>query len=275
MSRKSSYTHVLAWACGLMWAAGCLTPSSAESRRHRVGPADIAVDEIGRTGPVVVLEAGRGEDIQTWASVAPALASCMRVIRYDRPGIGGSAASVPGSVVLADAVADQLLELLRTLDLTPPYILVGHSLGGLYVQAFARRHPRATAAVVLVDAASPLEPPGVFVSPIPPASGTIAAAEETGVAPSIAAMQSGPPFPPVPLIVLAAANHGDTPEREALWRDVQARTAALSPRGRLVIVDGSGHFVQQDKPAAVIQAVLQAAAMAGFDTSDCSARSGR
>ena len=95
------------------------------------------------------------------------------------------------------------------------------------------------------------------------------------MAPSIATMMSGPPFPPVPLIVLAATDHEDTPEREALWRDVQARTAALSPRGRLVVAEGSGHLVQQDKPAAVIQAVLQAAAMAGFDTSDCSAQSDR
>ena len=91
------------------------------------------------------------------------------------------------------------------------------------------------------------------------------------MAPSIAAMTSDPLFSPVPLIVLAATGHGDTSEREALWRDVQARTAALSPRGRLVVIQGSSHFVQQDKPAAVIQAVLQAAEMAGFDTSDCRA----
>ncbi|GJE02200.1 2-succinyl-6-hydroxy-2, 4-cyclohexadiene-1-carboxylate synthase [Methylobacterium isbiliense] len=270
-SRRRSYSHAVAWVSGLAWAAGCLTPALAEGRRHRVGSADIAVNEMGSAGPVVVLEAGRGKDMQSWALVAPALASCMRVIRYDRPGIGGSAASAPDQVVLADTVADQLLVLLRTLDLAPPYILVGHSLGGLYVQAFARLHPTATAAVVLVDATSPAEPPGVFVSPTPPASGTVAAAEEAGVPPSIAAMNSGPPFPPVPLIVLAATDHGDTLEREALWRDVQVRTAALSPRGRLIVVEGSGHFVQQDKPAAVIQAVLQAAEMAGFDTSDCRA----
>ena len=55
------------------------------------------------------------------------------------------------------------------------------------------------------------------------------AIEEAGFAPSAAVMLAGPPFPPVPLIVLAATDHGVTPEREALWQEVQAQTAALSP----------------------------------------------
>jgi pimeloyl-ACP methyl ester carboxylesterase len=122
---------------------------------------------------------------------------------------------------------------------------------------------------VLIDAASPFEPPGVFVSTVPPRPGSIEAAEEAGFAPSVAAMLKGPPFPPVPLIVLAATDHGDTPEREALWRDVQARTAALSPKGRLEVVEGSGHFIQADRPEAVIAAVLEVARATGADTSFC------
>ena len=84
------------------------------------------------------------------------------------------------------------------------------------------------------------------------------AIEEAGFAPSAALMLAGPPFPPVPLIVLAATDHGVTPEREALWQEVQAQTAALSPNNRLVIVPGSGHFIQSDRPQVVIDAVLEA-----------------
>ena len=87
--------------------------------------------------------------------------------------------------------------------------------------------------------------------------------------PDAAALLAGPPLPPVPLVVLAATDHGDTPGREALWRDVQARTAALSPRGRFVVVEGSGHFVQTERPAAVVDAVLQAAREAGADAAGC------
>ena len=76
-------------------------------------------------------------------------------------------------------------------------------------------------------------------------------------------MLAGPPFPPVPLIVLAATDHGVTPEREALWHEVQAQTAALSPRGRLQVVPGSGHFIQNDRPEVVIDAVLAGHARGG------------
>jgi hypothetical protein len=86
--------------------------------------------------------------------------------------------------------------------------------------------------------------------------------EEAGFAPSAAAMLAAPPFPPVPLIVLVATEHNVTPELEALWQEVQAQTAALSPRGRLQVVPG--HFIQNDQPELVIEVVLEAMREAGL-----------
>src|SRR3954452_9696617 len=230
-------------ACGLAAPAAV-----AEVGRVRIGEAEVAFETLGRSGPVVVFESGRGEDMRSWEHVARPLAACARVVLYDRPGIGRSSPRTGGSVL---------------------HILVGHSLGGFYAQAFARKRPAEVAAVVLVDAASPFEPPGVFVSTVPPKPGSLEAAEEAGFAPSVRAMLAGPPFPAVPLIVLAATNHGDTPEREALWRETQARTAALSPKGQLRIVDGSGHFIQIDRPQAVVDAVVEALRQTGADVSAC------
>jgi pimeloyl-ACP methyl ester carboxylesterase len=228
----------------------------------------LAMDIIGH-GPVAVFESGLGEGRESWKAVAPALARCLTVVTYDRRGIRESppleASTKP---VLAANVARDLLAALRAHGLAKPYILVGHSLGGLYVQAFARNYPKAVAGLVLVDATSPLEPPNVFVSTVPPKAGSVEAAEEAGVAPSVAAIMAGPPLPPVPLVVIAATNHGDTPERESLWRDVQRRTAALSPKRRLVVVN-SGHFVQIERPAAVVAAVLAVAAQSGADIAAC------
>lgn len=235
------------------------------------GNARPAYRQLGHRGPTVVLEAGQGLGMRSWDKVAPRLARCARVVVYDRAGIAASPPRADASAVKADQVADALAELLRVVHAPPPYILVGHSLGGLYVQSFARRHPREVAAVVLVDAASPLEPPGVFVSTTPFPPGSIAAAEEAGVAPSQADLIAGPPLPAVPLIVLAATDHGDTPEREALWLQVQARTAALSPKGRLEVVEGSGHFIQDDRPDAVVDAVREAARSAGLPLAGCDA----
>lgn len=258
----------------LVMAALCVCAAgiaAAQVTMKRVGGEEMAVRILGKAGPWIVFESGLDEGIDAWKQVAPALAACARVVLYDRPGIGHSAPRTAGGPVLASAVADRLAALLAAIDATPPYILVGHSLGGLYVQSFARRYPTSVSGIVLVDAASPYEPPGVFVSTVPPVAGSIAAAEEAGVAPSVRTMLAGPPFPPVPLIVLAATDHGDTSSRESVWREVQERAATLSPRGRLEVVQGSGHFIQNDRPRAVIQAVLGLARESGADISACTA----
>jgi pimeloyl-ACP methyl ester carboxylesterase len=251
-------------------AAGVPRGLAASRQLHR-GNAELAFRLLGHAGPTVVFESGQGLGMASWDQVAPRLAACARVVVYDRAGIGGSPARANNLPVMADTVADDLAQFLRKIGTVPPYILVGHSLGGLYVQAFARLYPKDVAAVVLVDAASPLEPPGVFVSTVPLAPGSISAAEEAGVAPSEAALLSGPPFPPIPLIVLAATNHNDTPQREALWREVQLRTAKLSPKGHLEVVSHSGHFIQVDRPNVVFAAVLEAARLSGATLSGCSA----
>ncbi|MBX9943244.1 MAG: alpha/beta hydrolase [Reyranella sp.] len=256
----------------MLMAAMCAFMASgagAEVTTKRVGNHDMALRILGDSGPWIIFESGLGEGIDSWEQVAPVLAACAHTVVYDRLGVGRSSPRRGGGAVLASEVSDRLMSLLATIDAPPPYILVGHSLGGLYVQSFARKHPTLVAAVVLVDSASPFEPPGVFVSTVPPAPGSIEAAEEAGVVPSIAAMLAGPPFPPVPLTVLVATNHGDTGEREALWREVQARTAALSPKGRLEIVDESGHFIQSDRPQTVIGAVVQVARAAGIAMPTC------
>ena len=81
-------------------------------------------------------------------------------------------------------------------------------------------------------------------------------------------MLKGPPLPPVPVVVLPATDHGDTPRRETLRRNVQRRTAALSPKGRLELVR-SGHFIQIDQPEAVVAAVISVAAANGAKTAAC------
>jgi pimeloyl-ACP methyl ester carboxylesterase len=233
-------------------------------------PALIAEEILGKHGPVVAFVSGLGGDRKGWRTVAEQIAPCTRALIYDRPGIGDSK-PVPQTPVIAGAVAEDLQKLLVASHLPGPYLLVGHSLGGLYVQSFARAHPSETAGIVLVDAMTPLTPPRLVPSTATELDGTAATAEDVGITESLSELRAGPPLPPVPLAVIVATRHNGTPEREAQRREVQSRTAALSPKGRLIVADGAGHFVQGDRPDIVVEAILDTLVATGADVSACRA----
>ena len=256
-------TLLAAGACGLA------QPASAEIRQVGVGNETIAVEELGGSGPVVIFESGLGEPFDSFTEAAKSLSSCMRVVMYDRPGIGASGPRAESGPAMADDVAQGLHALIGKLGLPGPYVVVGHSLGGFYAQIFARRYPSDIAAVVLIDAASQFEPPGVFVSKVRPEPGSVAAAEEEGMRLGEATANSEPPFPPVPLIVLAATDHEMSADLEQLWQATQAKLPGLSPKGKLEVVSGAGHFIQTDRPDAVIAAVKEATRDAGLSVETC------
>jgi pimeloyl-ACP methyl ester carboxylesterase len=221
---------------------------------------------------VVVFESGAGSEQSVWMKVLPGLTPCLTTVTYDRPGIGDSPPRADRMAPLLAADDARLLRAeLQLRGLKEPFILVGHSIGGLYVQAFARMYPGLVAGLVSVDGSSPEEPPGVFVTKSKLEPGTALAAEIRGEPASAAAIRAGPRLPPVPFVVLAATNHDMSPALEARWREVQARTAAESPRGRVVVVE-SGHYIQQDRPQTVANAVLDVAAEAGLDVTECRPR---
>ncbi len=107
----------------------------------------------GQPGPAVLLEAGLGCPLDTWGWIQPRIARTAPVISYDRAGIGGSDRGPrPRSARL---ILDELDRVLAATGLPGPYVLVGHSFGGLLVRAFAARHPGDVAGLVLADATHP------------------------------------------------------------------------------------------------------------------------
>ena len=208
--------------------------------------------------PLLVLLSGLGDDLRSWStSFLEALNRMAGVLVYDRRGHGRSAA-LPPQPVTAEAVAADLQQLLQTLH-SAPVVLVGHSLGGLYAQYFARNDPQQVAAVVLIDTASPFEPieDPRFATRASLEPGTVAYYEDAGVDPSILETRDSPPFPPIPLLVLTATDHGSPPAFEREWQQIQAEVAAQSPRARHVIAEGSGHYIQDDQPGLVIEQIRE------------------
>lgn len=104
---------------------------------------------VGQGSPTVVFDAGLGGNTASWDLVQPVVAQHTRACAYDRAGLGFSdPATRPGTS--ADAV-DDLHRLLRAAGIKPPYILVGHSYGGLNVRLYAYDYPAEVVGMVLVD----------------------------------------------------------------------------------------------------------------------------
>jgi pimeloyl-ACP methyl ester carboxylesterase len=103
----------------------------------------------GKQGPNVILESGIAGTCLSWKPVQDLTAGFARVASYDRAGLGWSAPS-PRPRRL-DQLVSELRELLKASGITAPYVLVGHSFGGLVVRHFAALHADEVQALVLVD----------------------------------------------------------------------------------------------------------------------------
>ena len=109
----------------------------------------------GEGGPAVIFDAALGGSSLSWSLVHPAVAHVTRACSYDRAGFGWSEAGpLPRT---AGRIADELHELLRAASVPPPYILVGHSYGGLVMRIYASRNPNDVTGLVLIEPAVPEE----------------------------------------------------------------------------------------------------------------------
>ena len=103
----------------------------------------------GTGSPTVILDAGLGNTTVVWARVQRPIAQHTRVCSYDRAGMGFSDPTT--SARDAGAVVRDLHALLRAAGIAPPYVLVGHSLAGLYSRLYTDRYPRDVVGLVLID----------------------------------------------------------------------------------------------------------------------------
>ncbi len=149
MKRRAFHLSCLTLFIATMTA--CRSPDLPPGERMvDIGGCRLHMLVKGRGHPVVVLESGVGDTISSWAKVQPDVARFARVVAYDRAGLGMSDPAVTEPRATAQ-IARELHTALHKSKLQPPYVLVGHSMGGLHVRLFAYQFPNEVAGLVLVD----------------------------------------------------------------------------------------------------------------------------
>jgi pimeloyl-ACP methyl ester carboxylesterase len=118
-----------------------------------VGYHSLHINCVGQGSPTVILEAANGGMSAHWTRVQQEVAETTHVCAYDRAGLGWSE---PGPEPRdAKQISSELHPLLEGAGIEGPYVLVGHSYGGLYARMYAARYPDEVAGVVLVDSSHP------------------------------------------------------------------------------------------------------------------------
>jgi|SRR5579859_861444 len=154
---------------GIFWLilfaaiAGVLYENISEARDRRFNPMPGKLVDVGGrkmhincTGqgiPTVILDSGLGDSYVSWHKVQPEIAKFTRVCSYDRAGVGYSDPS--NEPRTSQVIAEQLHALLQAAQIPPPFVLVGHSMGGYDVRLYASLYPNDVAGMVLVDASHP------------------------------------------------------------------------------------------------------------------------
>lgn len=230
-----------------------------------LGEREVEHIVAGQGTPVVVFENGLGGTLDGWSKVWPGVVSQTTAMAYHRAGYGKSQVSAEARD--GAHIVEELRTLLKAQNLPPPYVLVGHSLGGLYMQLFARKYPNEAAALVLVDSTHPEQLKGAGNPQGWPtwlkwsfgmltsdtAKQELAALDSTGQA-----VLSLPADPAVPVFVLSALR--PMAASSPLADDANRKRAELSQLypGSIQRWVDSGHSVPLEKPDAVVQAVQEA-----------------
>lgn len=221
----------------------------------------------GQGSPSIVLLSGAGGPLDSWYKLYPDIEQLGTVFAYDRPGVGGS--GKPREPQYGETVVAQLRQLLLAAGVQPPFVLVGHSFGGLHANLFAREFADEVSGVLFLEATAPEDVAGMkrfqsrlqralvgFLDRMSPRDPNDEIRNEAETVKDIAA---APAFPAVPVTVISGGKRMPRwimPEAAVRARERnQLGLAALSPLGERIVAGGSGHFPQMSEPQVLLDAL--------------------
>jgi pimeloyl-ACP methyl ester carboxylesterase len=248
------------------------TPSVSSGATARTGtvaaraPFDGLVDAAGvrmwlscaGPGPLTLLVVpGLDATAASWSAVLPPLRRVVRTCVYDRPGLGHSPPRPDATAVVdAGGLAAELWAGLAAAGEHGPFLVLGHSFGGLVARAFVASHRSVVRGVLLLESVTPGDPtlPHFWTE----------AGHRVDLVASGLATHGGPPLGHLPLVVVSASEpdrdhlggppYGQPAWMTELWRRQQRDDLGLSTAS-VQVVAHAGHVVQQDDPPAVVMAV--------------------
>jgi len=152
--RRNNILLAVICSCVLVLSIASSTESAPVPPGHLIdlGGRRLHLNCTGSGAPTIVAESGLGAFSTDWALVQPAASKFTRFCSYDRAGYAWS--DNGPALDMVEETVDDLRMLLRKAGVDPPYVLIGASIGGLYVRAYQRRFPEEVAGLVLDDASS-------------------------------------------------------------------------------------------------------------------------
>jgi len=244
---------------------------AGEAKLVLIGEQELEVSVRGMGNQTVVFESGLGHGLSVWEDVANEISPYARVVSYSRAGNGNSEASSEPRTL--QRVATELNRLLVAQNVTPPYILVGHSAGGFYIRKFAELYPEKVQGFVFVDATPAKiliglrqlddlrarEEEAVIESMTPdrvkPEDLYFSKITSSGVYPATGSL------PDVPAVMITAMKREHpqfllhSVEGKRLWRELQSDFIGQFSDNLHIISSVSGHDVHRQQPELVTGAI--------------------
>ena len=244
---------------------GNTTPGLLRLERVDVGGHSLNLLIGGQGSPAVIFEGGFGAGIASWSTVQKDVATFTQTVSYDRAGLNQSE---PGPKPRsAKTIATELHAALQKAGVKPPYVLVGHSFGGIYARVFADMYPQDVIGMVLIDSSQEAfndwaktnlrdlrkEEEGRIAK----ASEGVRAESES-LETSYSEARNAKISPGIKVVLISAMQDEGMPaEARKMWIQKHKDWIATVPGGKHIIAEKSGHFVQAQDPALVIETIRQ------------------